>query len=90
MDAFARHNLDMYGLLASDINDYVEDVKRSCTYEISGAAMVIAGLMSDAQEQMACQDTEGARQTLNRAKHLLFLTVADKLVFNSINVCKEV
>lgn len=87
MDIFARDNFAMYGC---DINAFVEDVKESCAYEISGSAMVIAGLMSDAQEQMACQDTEGARQTLNRAKHLLFLTVADKLVFNSINVSKEV
>jgi hypothetical protein len=87
MDIFARDNFAMYGC---DINAFVEDVKKSCAYEISGAAMVIAGLMSDAQEQMEHQDTEGARQTLNRAKHLLFLTVANKLVFNSINVCKEV
>jgi hypothetical protein len=28
--------------------------------------------MSDAQEQMAYGDVEGARQTLNRAKALLF------------------
>jgi hypothetical protein len=34
--------------------------------------MVVAGLMSDAQEQMAYGDVEGARQTLNRAKALLF------------------
>jgi hypothetical protein len=34
--------------------------------------MVVAGLMSDAQEQMAFGDTEGARQTLNRAKGVLF------------------
>jgi hypothetical protein len=48
--------------------------------------MVIASLMSDAQEQMGFEDTEGARQTLNRAKHLLFLCMSGKLDFNRIEV----
>jgi hypothetical protein len=34
--------------------------------------MVVAGLMSDAQELMAHGDTERARQYLNKAKALLF------------------
>jgi hypothetical protein len=86
MDIFAKDNLNVYGC---DIVTFVEAVKNSCTYEIGGASMVIAGLMSDAQEQMEHQDTEGARKTLNRAKHLLFLAMNNKLVFNSTNVCKE-
>ena len=46
--------------------------------------MIIAGLMSDAQEQIEYQDTESARQTLNRAKHLLFLSLQDDLSFNHL------
>jgi cob(I)alamin adenosyltransferase len=34
--------------------------------------MIVAGLMSDAQELMALGDTETARQYLNRAKSILF------------------
>ena len=59
----------MYGC---DINEFINSVTRSLTYKCSGANMVVAGLMSDAQEQMAYDDVEGARQTLNKAKALLF------------------
>ena len=59
----------MYGC---DINAFMANVTRSLTYKCSGANMVVAGLMSDAQEQMSYGDVEGARQTLNRAKALLF------------------
>jgi hypothetical protein len=48
--------------------------------------MIIAGLMSDAQECLAGEDNESARQTLNRAKHLLFLCMSGKLDFNRIDV----
>jgi len=38
---------------------------------LSGANMVVAGLMSDAQEEMSMGAVERARQTLNRAKFIL-------------------
>lgn len=79
------NRFNMYGC---DIDAFVHSVKQSFTYCASGVAMVIAGLMSDAQEQMEHQDTEGARQTLNRAKHLLFLAMSNDLAFNSVNVEK--
>jgi hypothetical protein len=60
----------MYGC---NIVDFVESVKESTTYAFSGIEMVIAGLLSDAQEQMSFDDTESARKTLNKAKHLIFL-----------------
>ncbi len=63
-----------------DIEDFVDSVVESITYKLSGANMIVAGLMSDAQEQMAHGDAEGARQTLNRAKHLLFCVMDGKLV----------
>jgi hypothetical protein len=55
-----------------NVNEFLNSVTRSITYKSCGANMVVAGLMSDAQEQMAFGDVEGARQTLNRAKALLF------------------
>ena len=59
-------------LYGCDIKEFMNNVTRSITYKCSGANMVVAGLMSDAQEQMAYGDIVGARQTLNRAKALLF------------------
>lgn len=76
---------NMYGC---DIDAFVESMENSITYKTSGSAMMIAGLMSDAQEQMHMDDTEGARQTLNKAKHLLFLTMSGGLKFNTLNVEK--
>ena len=61
--------ITMYGC---DIEAFKENVRDSITYELSGGAMVVAGLMSDAQELMALGDTETARQYLNRAKALVF------------------
>lgn len=59
----------MYGC---NFQQFLDSVTNSITYKFSGANMIVAGLMSDAQEQMAFGDTEGARQTLNRAKGVLF------------------
>ena len=67
----------MYGC---DINQFINSVTQSLTYKCAGANIVIAGLMSDAQEQMAFGDVEGARQTLNLAKTLLFEVMDGKLV----------
>jgi hypothetical protein len=59
----------MYGC---DLAAFLESLAKSSTYRFSGANMVVAGLMSDAQEQMAFGDVEGARKTLNLAKAVLF------------------
>lgn len=69
--------ITMYGC---DINEFVEDIKNSVTYRLTGANMVVAGLMSDSQEMMAHGDTESARQFLNRAKHILFMVMDGELV----------
>ena len=79
------NRFNMYGC---NIEDYVDNVRKSFTYCASGSGMVIAGLMSDAQEQMAHQDTEGARQTLNKAKHLLFLAMSGELTLNLLTIEK--
>jgi hypothetical protein len=44
--------------------------------------MVLAGLLSDAQELMAMGDTETARKYINRAKALMFdMRYTGKLTF---------
>jgi hypothetical protein len=68
----------MYGF--EDIDAYIESVKESITYQFTGGNMIVAGLMSDAQELMAFGDTERARQTLNVAKTILFNIMDGNLV----------
>ena len=68
--------ITMYGC---DINEFVASVKDSITYKLTGASIVMAGLMSDAQEMMAHGDTESARQYLNRAKYILAMTCNGEL-----------
>ena len=58
----------MYGMSAKDI---LEDVKESLTYKLSGPGMVVASYLSDAQELIAVNDSERARQYINIAKMLL-------------------
>ena len=60
-----------YGMSVEDIKDQFFN---SMTFKLSGPTMVIAGLMSDAQEVMAWGDVESARKFLNIAKFILFET----------------
>jgi hypothetical protein len=73
-----ERNINMYGV--ADIDAYVESVKESITYQFTGANMVVAGLMSDAQELIAGGAQDRSRQTLNIAKHILFLIMDGELV----------
>ena len=71
-------NEQMYGF--ADIDSYIQSIKDSITYKFTGANMVVAGLMSDAQELMSVGDTERARQTLNVAKAVLFQIMDGNLI----------
>ena len=73
-----ERNIKMYGF--ADMDAYMDSVKRSITYKFTGGHMIVAGLMSDAQEQLDHDDTEGARQTLNIAKTVLFQIMEGALV----------
>ena len=75
--------LRMYGI--NNIDEYIESVKQSTTYRFSGGNMIVASLMSDAQEQMVMDDVEGARKTLNLAKNILFQIMEGQLVGNVKN-----
>ena len=77
----SNRDIQMYGC---NFQDFLENVTDSITYKLSGANMVVAGLMSDAQEQMAFGDIEGARKTLNRAKGVLFAIMEGELNANGV------
>ena len=71
--------MQMYGC---DFQAFKESVKDSITYKVSGGVMVLAGLLSDAQELMVGDDIDTARKYLNRAKALMFdMTWTDSLTF---------
>ncbi len=70
----------MYGLTEADMR---ENIESSITFRTSGPAMIVAGMMSDAQEMMAYEKPsfatiEAQRQLLNRAKFVLFEYIMDR------------
>ena len=71
----------MYGCTEAQMREAVE---QSMTFRFSGPAMMAASLMSDAQElinteygEVDFNRAEDARQTLNRAKFILFTYVME-------------
>lgn len=80
----AEQNMKMYGIKYLD--EFVAGIQNSLSYKMAGGFMVVAGMMSDAQEQMAFGDVEGARQTLNLAKYLQFKIAAGELEFKNVEV----
>jgi hypothetical protein len=71
-------NMRVFGV--ADIEQWTDDMTDMISYKACGAYMIVAGLMSDAQELMAHGDVERARKTLNIAKHVLFAVSIGKLV----------
>jgi hypothetical protein len=74
----------MYGCTEAQMREAVES---GSTFRFSGPAMVVASMLSDAQEMMAYgpydSDTlanimEDQRQLINRAKFVLFTYIMDK------------
>jgi len=72
-------DLQCYGCNSAE---FIAQIQSCITYQLSGANMVVAGLMSDAQEEMAMGAVERARQTLNRAKLILGEIMDGNLVAN--------
>jgi len=68
---------EMYGC---DIEQFIAQIKSSVSYKLGGAGIVVAGLMSDAQEEIAMGADERARQSLNRAKAILFEIMEGKMI----------
>ena len=74
--------VSMYGCTEAQMREAVES---SVTFKFSGPAMVVASMMSDAQEMVNTEygevdfmRAEDARQQLNRAKFVLFTYIMDK------------
>jgi hypothetical protein len=75
-----KREVRMYGCTEAQMREAVES---SITFRLSGPEMVVAGMMSDAQEMMAFEQPdfnviEDQRQLLNRAKFVLFTYVMDR------------
>lgn len=59
----------MFGMSKEDIR---EEYMESLTARLSGLEMVVAGILSDAQELLAMDRAEAARKQMNIAKFVLF------------------
>lgn len=78
-----KREVRMYGCTEDQMREAVE---QSLTFRFSGPAMMAASLMSDCQEMLAHDNggsydfmtVEDVRQTLNRAKWILFTYVTEK------------
>lgn len=78
-----KREVRMYGCTVSQMRESVEE---SITFRFSGPAMMVASLMSDAQEMVAYDNggqydmmiIEDQRQCLNRAKWILFEYIMKK------------
>jgi len=64
-----QRQVKMFGCTSAELK---ESVEASPTFKFDGAAMIVASMLSDAQEELAHGMSEEARQTLNRAKFVLF------------------
>ena len=64
-----KRQVAMFGCTEAQMREAVE---QSLTFRFQGAAFMAASLISDAQEEINWENTEDARQTLNRAKWILF------------------
>jgi hypothetical protein len=68
-----KREVRMYGVTIQGMRESVES---SLTFKLSGPAMIVASMMSDAQEMMSYEQPdfntiEDQRQLLNRAKWVL-------------------
>ena len=78
-----KREVRMYGCTEDQMREAVE---QSLTFRFSGPAMYAASLMSDCQEMLAHDNggtydfmvVEDVRQTLNRAKWILFTYTMEK------------
>lgn len=73
LTAREKREIGMFGVTEAGMREAIES---STTFKFSGPAMIIASMMSDAQEMMAystpdANTIEDQRQLLNRAKWVL-------------------
>ena len=77
-----KREVRMYGCTEAQMRDAIES---DFTFRFTGPAMVVASMMSDAQElinteygEVDFNRAEDARQQLNRAKWVLFTYIMDR------------
>jgi len=77
-----KREVRMYGCTEAQMREAVES---SITFKFTGPAMIVASMMSDAQEMVNTEygevdfmRAEDARQQLNRAKWVLFTYIMDR------------
>jgi uncharacterized protein with PhoU and TrkA domain len=56
-----------------------EDVEDSITYKLTGALMLAASILSDAQELLAAGDQARANEHINDAKRVIFMVMDGEL-----------
>jgi len=56
-----------------------EDVEDSITYKVTGALMVAAGLLSDAQELLSMGANAQSNEAINDAKRVIFMVMDGEL-----------
>ena len=56
-----------------------EDIEDSITYKLTGALMMAAGLMSDAQELLSMGSSAQANEAINDAKRVIFMVMDGEL-----------
>jgi len=56
-----------------------EDVEDSITYKLTGALMLAASILSDAQELLAAGDRARANEHINDAKRVIFMVMDNEL-----------
>ena len=54
-----------------NIEEFMDSVKTSLAYEIHGPSLIMASLLSDAQEMIERDMKEEARHNLNKVKYIL-------------------
>jgi len=56
-----------------------EDVEESITYKVTGALMMAAGLLSDAQELLSVGANAQSNEAINDAKRVIFMVMDGEL-----------
>ena len=56
-----------------------EDVEDSITYKLTGALMMAAGLLSDAQELLSIGSNAQSNEAINDAKRVIFMVMDGEL-----------
>lgn len=69
-------------MFGCDPDAFIDSVKASFSYKMTGGLMSAASVLSDAQELMAMGDVERARQEINLAKLIIFEIMDGTLVAN--------